>query len=172
MVYPPPQPQSAYIHAPPFYQYGDTKGVSLPSMGSWAPPPAFPSPHIAQSSPGWGSGPPPTNFPGWRDQGVVLGPQPAKRPRISKSERRPSDDVDVQAGLALAKLGLAMPPEEIKARRQSTSLKKVRKEEEKPVKDGRKSCSECRRLKAKCDRVFPCSNCALMMLHVSYNFGG
>ncbi|CAD6563598.1 MAG: hypothetical protein TREMPRED_000005 [Tremellales sp. Tagirdzhanova-0007] len=159
MVYPPPQPQSAYIHAPPFYQYGDTKGVSLPSMGSWAPPPAFPSPHIAQSSPGWGSGPPPTNFPGWRDQGVVLGPQPAKRPRISKSERRPSDDVDVQAGLALAKLGLAMPPEEIKARRQSTSLKKVRKEEEKPVKDGRKSCSECRRLKAKCDRVFPCSNC-------------
>lgn len=25
--------------------------------------------------------------------------------------------------------------------------------------DGRKSCAECRRLKAKCDRVFPCSNC-------------
>lgn len=26
-------------------------------------------------------------------------------------------------------------------------------------KDLRKSCAECRRLKAKCDRVFPCSNC-------------
>jgi hypothetical protein len=26
-------------------------------------------------------------------------------------------------------------------------------------KDMRKSCAECRRLKAKCDRVFPCSNC-------------
>jgi hypothetical protein len=38
--------------------------------------------------------------------------------------------------------------------------KKVKKEEaKKGEKDNRKSCSECRRLKAKCDRVFPCSNC-------------
>jgi len=41
--------------------------------------------------------------------------------------------------------------------------KRAKKEEggaKKAEKDNKKSCSECRRLKAKCDRVFPCSNCA------------
>ncbi|EIW67603.1 hypothetical protein TREMEDRAFT_33487 [Tremella mesenterica DSM 1558] len=55
----------------------------------------------------------------------------------------------------------------MKARRESLGdhvtpiAKKVKKEEKKKngEKDGKKSCSECRRLKAKCDRVFPCSNC-------------
>lgn len=32
---------------------------------------------------------------------------------------------------------------------------------------GNKSCSECRRLKAKCDRVFPCSNCKYTTLTAS-----
>lgn len=171
MVYPPPQPQPTYSLGPHLYQYGKAKGVSLPSMGSWAPPQTFPSPRAPQSSPGWGTGPPPTDLLGWRDQGAVRESQPVKQSRPSKSERRPSDDDEVQAGFALAKLGSAMSPEELKARRQSTSLKKVKKEDDKFVRDGRKSCSECRRLKARCDRVFPCSNCTLGMIRLQQPSG-
>jgi hypothetical protein len=51
---------------------------------------------------------------------------------------------------------------EMRARRDSTTKKaKVTQsaDKDKDGKDGKKSCSECRRLKAKCDRQFPCSNC-------------
>ena len=100
---------------------------------------------------------------------------------INSHKRRPSDAEEVEAGMALAGLGLGLTVDQVKARRDSmngfhadeTSPKKakrdkVKKEKEgkevKEAKDGRKSCSECRRLKAKCDRVFPCSNCELAQL--------
>ncbi|ORY31844.1 hypothetical protein BCR39DRAFT_465430 [Naematelia encephala] len=55
---------------------------------------------------------------------------------------------------------MGLTPGQVKA--EITGNKRV-KVEEKPkkegAKEGKKSCSECRRLKAKCDRVFPCSNC-------------
>ncbi len=159
MVYPPPPPPGG-LHTPPLDQ---EKRVSLPSMGSWAPPPPLPSPHMNQASPGWKNGPPPMNLPGWREQafGPELNstPRGAKRCHGSDAERRPSDAEEVEAGLALAGLGLGLTAGEMKSRRDSVT-KKVKTEDEKPAKDGRKSCSECRRLKAKCDRVFPCSNCA------------
>ncbi|GMK58328.1 hypothetical protein CspeluHIS016_0503600 [Cutaneotrichosporon spelunceum] len=41
-----------------------------------------------------------------------------------------------------------------------TSYTKRKGKDDKPGgKDMRRSCAECRRLKSKCDRVFPCSNC-------------
>lgn len=155
MVYPPPPPQKS--QTPPS---DGGKGVSLPSMGSWAPPPPVPSPRSVQASPGWGSGPPPMNLPGWSGQNFTSEPMSAGRgaKRESMSDRRPSGAEEVEAGLALAGLGLGLTAGEVKARRDSVT-KKVKKEDEKPAKDGKKSCSECRRLKAKCDRVFPCSNC-------------
>ncbi|WWD18802.1 hypothetical protein CI109_103257 [Kwoniella shandongensis] len=87
-----------------------------------------------------------------------------KRERASddNASRALSDPEEVEASLALA---------ELKRRDSAPSGKKVKKEEDvkpsaatanggkKGDKDGRKSCAECRRLKAKCDRQFPCSNC-------------
>lgn len=160
MVYPPPPPPHDYSPTTPADQ---GKGVSLPSMGSWAPPPTLPSTRISLPSPGWGSGPPPTNLPGWRTEQAAYVPEPqsagraAKRSRDSMNGQRRSSDADeVEAGLALAGLGLGFFAGEMKKRRKSVVVKR---EDERPPKDGRKSCSECRRLKAKCDRVFPCSNC-------------
>lgn len=165
MVYPPPQPQPSPRHDPLTPPGDQGRGVSLPSMGSWAPPPPIPSPRTPLISPGWGSGPPPTNLPGWRDQAFVPQPQSAgrsvKRARDSLPGRQPSDAEEVEAGLALAGLGLGLTAGQVKARRESMSVKSMKKEDEtKPGRDGKKSCSECRRLKAKCDRVFPCSNCS------------
>ena len=82
-----------------------------------------------------------------------------KRPASSHSE-------EVEAGLALA----GMASHSGRAARASSvgpSASPERKRKaEKDGKDGKRSCAECRRLKAKCDRVFPCSNCK-----VSYRAG-
>lgn len=98
-----------------------------------------------------------------------------KRPRSGGSE--------VEAGLALAGLGSSMgttaadgvivKTENVEARSNSPVKRKGGKkvktgvpEEEKPSQPqgtvAKKSCAECRRMKAKCDRVFPCSNCKLL----------
>jgi hypothetical protein len=98
-----------------------------------------------------------------------------KRPRLS--DRQASDAEEVEAGLALAGLGRGQSDSDIKpkGKGKTAAEKKVKKEkeemkvketgdqlEEKPIRvEAKKSCSECRRLKAKCDRVFPCSNCEL-----------
>ncbi|KAL1409129.1 hypothetical protein Q8F55_005956 [Vanrija albida] len=90
------------------------------------------------------------------------------------AQRRASDAEEVEAGLALAGLGLinnkrreseSSPPNGSAAASSSaqpSSAKKAKKEEKQGStgggKETRKSCQECRRLKAKCDRVFPCSN--------------
>ena len=96
---------------------------------------------------------------------------------------------EVQAGMALANMGMGMSPNSYKARSdglatppdagaQSKKPKvekdKIKREEQDKIKDFKKetvevgpngqplakrSCAECRRLKAKCDRQFPCSNC-------------
>jgi hypothetical protein len=83
-------------------------------------------------------------------------------------KRRTSEEEEhaeeVEAGIALAGLGLAVsvtPPANVAGVKKGS--KRAKKEEPaskaKAEKDNRKSCSECRRLKAKCDREFPCSNC-------------
>lgn len=80
---------------------------------------------------------------------------------------------ELEAGLALAGLkrreSAPAPitdgtPESVKrVKRENDDEKDEKKEKESQVKkrgEGlKKSCAECRRLKAKCDRVFPCSNC-------------
>lgn len=85
-------------------------------------------------------------------------------------QRKSSEGSEVEASMALSGLGLALPHvshmlgstikrrDEHSPRVTPTTQKKLRKDD-KPAKDTRKSCAECRRLKAKCDRVFPCSNC-------------
>ncbi|WWD05220.1 hypothetical protein V865_003293 [Kwoniella europaea PYCC6329] len=166
---------------------GDVKmrdGVQLPPMGSWAPPSNNSSPNSTnarnfpnQQQPpydnprnGWSSMPPkPLMNPEqqqWSQQyqshsDSQIPTRAMKRERESdqdNSNRPLSDPGEVEASLALAGL----------KRRDSapTSGKKPKKEKEdtkssnkKADKDGKKSCAECRRLKAKCDRVFPCSNC-------------
>ena len=157
MVYPPPPPQTGRQHEfrSPLSEEG--KGVSLPSMGSWAPPPPGPSPRTSQASPGWASGPPPISFPAWRDPQVTPG-SAGRGAKRSGDDSAASGTEEVEAGLALAGLGLGLTAGEMMARRDSMT-KRSKPDEEKTPKDGRKSCSECRRLKAKCDRVFPCSNC-------------
>ncbi|ORX37085.1 hypothetical protein BD324DRAFT_424910 [Kockovaella imperatae] len=79
-------------------------------------------------------------------------------------KRRPSVVDEEIAGLALADLSAGLSIDEVKARRDNLagakSKKKPRKESNVKTENvAKKSCSECRRLKAKCDRVFPCSNC-------------
>lgn len=92
----------------------------------------------------------------------------AKRPR-PEAYRHPSD-AETEAGLALAGLGLGLSPDQLRQSRQTlddspgpdiADKKPVIKGGKKASKAGKgaKSCSECRRLKAKCDRQFPCSNC-------------
>ncbi|KLT39007.1 hypothetical protein CC85DRAFT_251975 [Cutaneotrichosporon oleaginosum] len=54
----------------------------------------------------------------------------------------------------------ADPGPSTSAGRTSPPYAKKKSKDDKPAgKDMRRSCAECRRLKAKCDRVFPCSNC-------------
>lgn len=83
-------------------------------------------------------------------------------------KRRLSDAEEVEAGLALATMAEQAKKASPKssgvkgnASLETNTAKRVKKEDsaKKGEKDNRKSCSECRRLKAKCDRVFPCSNC-------------
>ena len=52
------------------------------------------------------------------------------------------------------------------------NLKKIKSDEAKAKKmqEGKRSCAECRRLKAKCDRVFPCSNCKSIHIEVGMRF--
>lgn len=101
------------------------------------------------------------------------------------TQRRASDAEEVEAGLALAGLGIInnkrresdnSPPNGSAASSSSaqpSSAKKAKKEEKQGStgggsgKDTRKSCQECRRLKAKCDRVFPCSNCEWWLVVVN-----
>lgn len=78
--------------------------------------------------------------------------------------RRTSGDVTPDPSQALAGLELGgnrrlspVPPRD--ARRAPPKQTLTRKEANEKGKDMRRSCAECRRLKAKCDRVFPCSNC-------------
>lgn len=64
---------------------------------------------------------------------------------------------------------MGLSPDQVRERRDSIlsspPLAGVKEEKSAKVKKDKKtavkSCSECRRLKAKCDRVFPCSNCLL-----------
>ena len=120
--------------------------VQLPPMTSWAPPSMHQAHQSSNASSRFGS------------NGNNTPNQFTDTTRSHK--RRPSDTEEVEAGIALAGLGLTMP-----ARSEPPSqkpAKKTKKDETKKAdKDNKKSCSECRRLKAKCDRVFPCSNCKL-----------
>jgi hypothetical protein len=90
-----------------------------------------------------------------------------------------SGDSEVEAGLALAGLGKSLGVSaaaetaikpisggEAAAPGRRRVSKKAKTEEEEaqpnqatPAPMSKKSCAECRRMKAKCDRVFPCSNC-------------
>ncbi|WVW85067.1 hypothetical protein I302_107103 [Kwoniella bestiolae CBS 10118] len=156
-------------------------GRQLPSMGSWAPPTTNSSPNSGQprgqqpyisSVPanGWSSTPPrpfttneqiqgwPQSYHSQSDSQVPTRQVKRERQHDQDNARPLSDPGEVEASLALAGL----------KRRDSapSSAKKPKKEKEdskaaskKAEKDGKKSCAECRRLKAKCDRVFPCSNC-------------
>lgn len=144
MVYPPPPPNQKQEVSPlsqnlPFdnspQHSGERSGsIQLPSVGSWAPP-THPPPDSSHSPP---------RFPAHDSLPF---------PHNMNHKRPPSDDEEVEAGLALA--GMAMVKKE-----PTQPAKKVKKDEgKKGEKDNKKSCSECRRLKAKCDRVFPCSNC-------------
>lgn len=78
--------------------------------------------------------------------GISSSSGPARRPSSSSSSRRNPTPGDVGGSTSATKTS---PPH----------AKKRSKDEKPPGKDMRKSCAECRRLKAKCDRVFPCSNC-------------
>jgi hypothetical protein len=85
-------------------------------------------------------------------------------PLGARQKRRPSDAEEVEAGLALANMAeqaKKASPKSGAGTVNGGAVKKSKKEDGKKGdnKDNRKSCSECRRLKAKCDRVFPCSNC-------------
>lgn len=80
---------------------------------------------------------------------------------------------ELEAGLTLAGLkrrdsAPAPVPDEApesvkKVKQENDEGKDEKKEKESQIKkrgEGlKRSCAECRRLKAKCDRVFPCSNC-------------
>ena len=87
----------------------------------------------------------------------------ATSPPLTSTKRSPSNADEEEAGLALAGLGHGLSAAQMKARRDSVSTESVPKKAKKNPKQDkgemRKSCSECRRLKAKCDRQFPCSNC-------------
>lgn len=112
--------------------------------------------------------------------------------RAKRSGRQSSEAEEVEAGLALAGMGMPVSEHDGQegARKDKVMAeKKTKKEKEKEVKkekgddkdkdektvkpegQGKKSCSECRRLKAKCDRVFPCSNCEYRSRGTSTQFG-
>lgn len=173
MVYPPPPPRPGQEYHPlPLFSddANARRDYSLPSMGSWAPP-RVPSPHTrndvfashsdtAFPTPPWQPDSLPQSQPQSKPPTSVSSTSPGskKRPRDRDRARRPSQEEE-EAGLALAGLGMGLSAGEMRARRDSTTKKaKVTKSADKE-KDGKKSCSECRRLKAKCDRQFPCSNC-------------
>ena len=157
MVYPPPPPPetndgaSLRSSTSPLSRMVPINPVQLPSMGTWAPT----------------SQPSHLSWPHTSDQA----PQPQSSQQSSDSQqtsnlkRRPSDQDEVEAGMTLTGLARksSSPPTATATRRRKAPAAKKAKKEETPVKrvekESRKSCSECRRLKAKCDRVFPCSNC-------------
>ena len=91
----------------------------------------------------------------------------AVSPPLTSIKRSPSNADEEEAGLALAGLGHGLSAAQMKARRDSLSKESVPKKAKKNPKaekgEMRKSCSECRRLKAKCDRQFPCSNCESLL---------
>lgn len=84
---------------------------------------------------------------------------PASANAMLYPNRSPNGAEEVEAGMALANLGQATaePARNANANARDTTTKRTKKDA--AAKDMRKSCAECRRLKAKCDRVFPCSNC-------------
>ena len=176
MVYPPPMPgstgRSPYSSAMEMNAYGQDDKSRLANMnvqafGSWPQQPQLQPPQN-----GW------AQFPvhdmsydskGRHTSVINAMGQPAQDRGIKRSRdssRRPSDADEVEAGLALAGMGMGLSAGEMRER--SNSLDKGSKKPKKATKDdkakkndkeNKKSCSECRRLKAKCDRVFPCSNC-------------
>lgn len=129
---------------------GSRESVQLPSMTSWAPPSSCLPSQSSTSSPKLGSGSnnTPIMYPG----------------SVRNQKRRQSDAEEVEAGIALAGLGMTRAGSDMSVKKEAGGQTKRAKKEEggakKAEKDNKKSCSECRRLKAKCDRVFPCSNCA------------
>ncbi|ODO00034.1 hypothetical protein I350_06657 [Cryptococcus amylolentus CBS 6273] len=103
------------------------------------------------------------------EQIVSINERQANRPpkRARGSEERSSGmggDAELEAGMALAGLKRRESAPTAVSKKTS-SLVKAEPGEEKPIvkkaekPSNAKSCAECRRLKAKCDRVFPCSNC-------------
>nr|XP_019013097.1 uncharacterized protein I206_02594 [Kwoniella pini CBS 10737]OCF51878.1 hypothetical protein I206_02594 [Kwoniella pini CBS 10737] len=185
---PPPIPGERYNPSSLFNGNGNSgnstpvsrENGSLPPMGSWAPPASKSPPNQNSSrqynsSPdgAWSSNQPRTlhsqqPWSGHQGQGYhtsLTSNKPIKRDReISQDDSRPlSDPGEMEASLALAGLKRR---DSAPTNNGNNSNKKVKKEKEdknaankKAEKDGKKSCAECRRLKAKCDRVFPCSNC-------------
>ena len=102
--------------------------------------------------------------------------QGVKRPRIIN--RRPSEEEEREAGLALAGLGLSATSTPTNASTRFSSVqesetqgpskkqraKAVPKKNNERVSEPGKAqnaCKECRRLKAKCDKQIPCSTCKL-----------
>lgn len=178
MVYPPPPPHSYSsipVHAQgqgqqqqPFRSdqphYDHTHPNTSFAQNSYGPPHPHPHPHPPiKTEPASGR----DSSIGRRPSREATSNSEAKRPR--HISRRPSDEEEVEAGFALAGLGLGLSPQQVRERRdieleQEAAIKPsipIAVPGKKAVKGGKgaKSCSECRRLKAKCDRVFPCSNC-------------
>jgi hypothetical protein len=95
--------------------------------------------------------------------------QDAKRPRVDM--RRPSDEEEREAGLALAGLGLSLTPtlsadaahgdSEHEGQDKKPTIKSTNKKGGRISETGkaRNACKECRRLKSKCDKQIPCSTC-------------
>ncbi|WVQ73524.1 hypothetical protein IAR50_003098 [Cryptococcus sp. DSM 104548] len=87
--------------------------------------------------------------------------RPSKRARGSEER---GGDAELEASMALAGLKRRESAPSSVLKKNSTGAKAEMAEEKTVVKKAEKptnakSCAECRRLKAKCDRVFPCSNC-------------
>ncbi|KAL7420726.1 hypothetical protein Q5752_004677 [Cryptotrichosporon argae] len=136
MVYPPPPP----VPGQPYHE--------LPLFES-PPPHERPWPSRPAHHPAYDGG--------HAFEPAVPPPMPAR-----KRPSDPADAAEIQAGLALAGMTMAAQPRRASAGAGGGAGKKAKRESDdaKPAgKEARKSCSECRRLKAKCDRVFPCSNC-------------
>ncbi|KAK4686463.1 hypothetical protein P7C73_g3669, partial [Tremellales sp. Uapishka_1] len=136
MVYPPPPPQpgAKYQPGPLFQSSTASPDERISPMG---PSPSTGEPQIVTDA-----------HLSLKKRGAEDQATKAKGTRKKAKTAKVEGD-EVAAGLALTQLGKGA----------------TWKKEEKPVvkrdgeKDARKSCSECRRLKAKCDRQFPCSNC-------------
>jgi hypothetical protein len=130
----------------------------------------------------WGNAPPPFQFPpgSERPHYQAYPPNPVGEYDQPKRCHDSASEKEIQAGQALADMN-KRSTSPVRKRKTDTDGKKAKKaavakdkeakvavKKEKDVGEGpkpkqgvesKKSCSECRRLKAKCDRVFPCSNC-------------